>query len=252
MDMNPEIRRSIFREPKIRLALAFGGAGLALMAACGAPAQRGIDITSTPAPIETPTNLTPESFLPNVPKGSDLPPNPPKETPTPEATKTPEVKTLQCDILSPEACATGEYIEWNRPDGAKLKGFGFVLKPGEEVKLPKEGLAVSTRIIQQPSVYRGVQVIATTKDSSEEYAYYANLDPTKLKLSELPPNTVGIIADSNLTVFEGHPYNLVFGSFPVMKKFAPITKNPPKVINNKVPGEPAANTAFFYGVTPPK
>lgn len=180
-------------------------------------------------------------------------PEPPRATAEAQKSPTPvEVKTLQCDILSPEACATGEYIEWNRPDGEKLRGIGFILKPGELVKLPKEGLAVSTRIIEQPYVYRGIGVTAMAKDGSETYVYYANLDPTRLKLVDLPPNTVGIIADSNLTVFESQPYNLVFASFPGMEKFTPITKGTPKAINNKVPGNPASNTAFFYDVAPPK
>ena len=169
-----------------------------------------------------------------------------------QKTPTPEGKTRQCDILSPEACATGEYIEWTRPDGEKLKGIGFILKPGEEIKYPKEGLLVSAILIQQPSVYRGVQVIARTKDGSETYAYYGNFNLDKIKASDLPPNTVGIIADSDLTVFEGQPYNLVFASSPVLETFAPISKGPLKRINNKVPENPASNTAFFYGITPPK
>lgn len=171
-----------------------------------------------------------------------------------ESTATAEAKkTLQCDILSPEACAGGEYIEWNRPDGEKLKGVGFVLKPGEEARLPKEGLLVSTTILQQPDVYRGVRVIAKTPDNSETYQYYGNLSPDKLKKSDLPPNTVGIIADSDLTVFEGWPYNLIFkGPDTFMERFVPITKNPVKVINNKVPDNQASNIPFFYGLTPPK
>ena len=237
----------LYRNTRTRIALALSGVGMFLLTACGAPVQKGPDTGSTQPPPASAEGLTPGPKLPVVTNDGQIPP---KETPTPV-----EVKKLNCDILSPEACATGEYIEWTRPDGEKLRGIGFVLKPGEEIRLPKEGLLVSTKIIQQPSAYRGVQVIAKTPDNSETYQYYGRLAPDKLKESDLPPNTAGIIGDSDLTVFEDQPYNLIFkGPDPFMEKFAPITKTKdhPKVINNKVPGNQAANIALFYGLTPPK
>ncbi len=164
---------------------------------------------------------------------------------------TPEVKTLQCDILSPEACATGEYIEWNSARGIKLRGIGFTLKLGEEIYLPKDGLAVSKVVLKQPDIYNGVFLATMSKDGQESYGYWGNISTDLIKPGSL---LAGTITDAKSTVFEDQPYNLIFVASPTfMEKFAGITKNPPKAINNKVPGEEqAANVPIFYGVTPPK
>ncbi|MBI2040460.1 hypothetical protein HYT18_05325 [Candidatus Microgenomates bacterium] len=189
---------------------------------------------------------------PEIPVVAPLPteqPQPDKDKITPPK---PEIQPFDCGILSPESCAKGVHIEWNSPAGNRFRGIGFILNKGDTIKTPKK-LEISRATIKQPDVYQGVQVIGKTMDNSETYQYYGNI--TLGEIESLPNGTmiIGEIDKGDLTVFEGHPFNLVFkGPVNYMKIFESIQNDPPKIVNNKVPGNPAANPANFYDVPPRK
>lgn len=165
-----------------------------------------------------------------------------------------KIKPFECSILSsPETCVTGEYIEWTAPDGVtKLRGIGFMAKPGDVIKIPK-ALQVSKTAIEQPNVYRGIRLTGKTMDNSETYQYWGSFDLENLGTKNLEAGTVTTVAEGGQTVFPDQPYTFIFrGPQHFMdNEFPEVTKQVPKIINNPIPNNPAPGSAVFYGIPVP-
>ena len=245
-----------------RLLAALGLAGLLL--AGGAATRVFMNFNSVKAQVEAPPDLgLGVKIVDNPPVGvaGNEPPPPATEAENKSAPK-PEVKAFDCGILSPEACATGEYIQWTVPSGRKFTGIGFVLKAGEEIKIP-ENLQVAGEELPQPHTYNGFLITAARKDGTGEFNYFGSIRPTENKGQpliekvgkDLPAGTVvGTIDESKTTVFKESKHNLVvvFPTDKLENTFIDQTQKPPREINN-TPVKATAGGGFeFFDVKPPK
>jgi len=237
----PQKERGRFHDPikYVKLTLA-GALGLAIGIACNPAQSRNINITESPiVPTATATF-----------------------EPSPTVTSTPEVKKIEpfdCGILSPEACATGEYIQWNRPDGQPLRGMGFKLKAKEGIKIP-ESLVVAALKFKEGTNYRGNLIKGISQDGKRVFNYYGDVIPDPEKNigntgKSFPAETViATIEGTGLTVFPESEYNLIV-QFPTvndLKNNHPEqTIGTPKIINNQpitTPGGSTEEIAILWDV----
>ncbi len=228
----------------LSLAILTAGAGLAYQMFFGA--DRG--------PQNVPVDNAPASDTIKPP--SQSPDNPPK----PEA----KIEPFDCGILSPEACATGAYIEWRVPKSPQsietipVRGMGYVLKPGEKVRI-REDLIVATSEYPSDSLYHGNLVSGVKKDGSGRITYIGNVIPSegvgKIGKPFASGAVVGTMRESDLTVFNNEPYNLVtiFRTEEDYKIADPEQiKNPPKKINNQTLGTMPSQGSIYFDVKPPQ
>jgi hypothetical protein len=195
--------------------------------------------TPTPKPADTPT------VSPTATETSK-----PTSTPEPTATSTPEtIKVFDCDILSPEACATGEYIQWKVSSGLTVKGVGFTLKEGEEIKIPKKSVVAGSEY-KQPHTYNGFGIKAI---EGGVVAYYVgNIEPvglTNVGKEKDGGTVVGKIKKNPGTVFKDTKYNLVifFSSEKALMEAFPdqITNSPIEINNQSVKPSGGSGKAFY-------
>lgn len=234
-----------FKYAKLTLAAALS---LALGIACS-PAQGG-NINITESPIVPTATATAKSDLATA-----------TVEPSHTATSTPEAKKIEpfdCKILSPEACATGEYIQWNRPDGQPLTGIGFKLDTGEKVRI-SENLVVAGFKVNQPDTYNGYIVTALNRNGTRKFNYFiGNFTPLnigRVGIELAAETTIGRIGGSD-TVFKESNHNLIvlFPSEADLKgAFSEQTKNQPIIINNESKsGKNNNSSGVFFDVKPPQ
>lgn len=249
--------------------------GIPLLLACS-PDAKAVSPALTPEPAAVATTPTPEP-----PPPPPTPPKPeatatamatvtpPKEPEPPAtATATPEAKKgFDCGILSPEACATGKYIEWRVPKGPQttetipVRGMGFTLEVNEVIRI-SEDLQVAGEELPQGHFYNGYNITAPRKDG-KRYLYWGAMKPAVDNNKEpvigkfgknLSAGTVVARITSKNSVFKGKPYNfvVVYPSEEELKNiFSEQTKNLPELITNQTMTSEAGEGVIFFGVKPP-
>lgn len=223
--------------------------GSPLLSSCiGSPAQAGDSPTSPQATAEAfkeQNHETFESYIPEVGKVGI--------SPIPEDNSDTEVKKIEpfdCKVLTPEACAKGKYIQWNRPDGQPIKGMGFKLSAKEEIKIP-EMLVVSAVRFKEGANYRGNLITGLSQDGTRVFNYIGDIIPDPEKEigntgKSFPAGTIiATTGGIDLTVFPESEYTFIV-QFPTEEdlryNYPEQTSVTPKIINNQPLTTPGGST----------
>lgn len=185
----------------------------------------------------------------------------PAAEPTRAATSTPEAKQgFDCGILSPEACAEADYIQWDTPFGNPAEAIAMAFKAGKKFKIP-EPMQVAAAEETYQGKPNGYRIVAARKDGSQ-IIIDGDVIPVGIGKvgKELPAGTV--IAESAESGFpvliEGYTQFIQFTSKEDLKKYFPKqTEIPPRIVINKAIPPSQSNTkggggVVFFGVQPPQ
>ncbi|HLC97033.1 MAG TPA: hypothetical protein VJH97_06960 [Candidatus Nanoarchaeia archaeon] len=174
-----------------------------------------------------------------------------------ESSSNPEIPPFDCGILSPEACASGDKIQWNRPDGKPMIGMGFKLKPSEQLRIPQK-LVVAGYELKQPHTYTGYTIQAISRDGKTEINYLGSINSINLTNTgkEFTGDTpIGEIDASGRKVFKEADYNLIVwfsDEGEIGKYFPQQALKPPLIVNNgQVSSQPQLGMTF-WDVQPPR
>lgn len=234
------------------------GTTMALFVACASP-----EAPVSPVAAANPEPNIPEATATLAPGAGGVKPEERNAvTKAIETQKAAEKESLS-GILSPEAEATGVYVQWKLPSGRMATGMAFTLKKDEPIKIPK-ALQVAG---SENAAYNGYGVSAVT--DGQRYGFLGDIIPAKEKKEgddeespiignvgkDLKAGTiVGTIAGSGKTVFADAEFNFLV-LYPTDEELKNTFKEQgaklPRTVNLWDPNaKPTAGNTFF-GVKPP-
>lgn len=95
--------------------------------------------------------------------------------PPQESAVKPEIPPFDCGILSPEACASGQYVKWILPSKREVYGIAFNLKKGAEIKITAESQVAASK----GSEGLGYSITAVNRKSGERLEMFGDFKPAK-------------------------------------------------------------------------